>query len=598
MRNGLLTLPTTLITLGLLAATLGAQQNPRSLGAGSGPTISIDFGAVDSKGNPIADLTAADVAVRIDGKVREVRGLQVVRHEAPSLAAAPTGDPLPQPFAANVSTGGGGRAVYVIFDNETVPTGREQRVKDALLKLINSLGPRDQASIVTVPRGGASVGLTSDRAKLTETAGRLLGAAPASETGDEAACRSRLTVQAITALLGERAGAETPTEVVLVSSSLTGPRSNVTSGNTRLGTGNVGGCDLPADEFNKLGLAAAAARARFFIVRPEQPASQASTALDSALAGLENIASVTGGYIWHMAGSDEPSFQRVALETSSYYSATIELDPADRTAPTRQLSIKTTRPDVTIRARPTIAFGRDTSTKVTAAPSPKDLMKTATVFRDVPMRVAAFASRNPGDGKLRVVAIAESINGSKMAAASIGLYDTGGKLVAQWSATATELTAPSLVAAFVQNPGTYRVRVAVNDAAGRAGTADYELNATLTPAAGSLTVSHMMLGTGGTSFTPKLQFTSEPTVVAYFELYGGKAGMPVTVAMELASSLNGPAIAQLQPQIAPSSEPDMFRVVAPVNIGALPAGDYIVRAIVGLDGQPAGRIVRTLRKSQ
>ena len=32
-----------------------------------------------------------------------------------------------------------------------------------------------------------------------------------------------------------------------------------------------------------------------------------------------------------------------------------------------------------------------------------------------------------------------------------------------------------------------------------------------------------------------------------------------------------------------------------IALGALPPGDYIVRAIVGLDGQPAGRTLRTLR---
>ena len=33
-----------------------------------------------------------------------------------------------------------------------------------------------------------------------------------------------------------------------------------------------------------------------------------------------------------------------------------------------------------------------------------------------------------------------------------------------------------------------------------------------------------------------------------------------------------------------------------IPIGALPPGDYIVRAIVSLEGQPAGRVSRTLRK--
>lgn len=33
-----------------------------------------------------------------------------------------------------------------------------------------------------------------------------------------------------------------------------------------------------------------------------------------------------------------------------------------------------------------------------------------------------------------------------------------------------------------------------------------------------------------------------------------------------------------------------------VPIGTLPPGDYVVRAIVGLEGQPMTRVTRTLRK--
>ena len=218
-------------------------------------------------------------------------------------------------------------------------------------------------------------------------------------------------------------------------------------------------------------------------------------------------------------------------------------------------------------------------------------MKTATVYRDLPMRVAAFAARNPGDGRIRVMAVAEPVTpGTRLSAASIGMYDAGGKLVAQWSANAQELTAPALITAFIDKPGQYRVRVAATDSANRAGTADFDLNATLTPTAGVLSLSAMMIGTNSGGFAPKIQFTSEPAAIAYFELYGGQPGMPVSITLELASSLNGPALAKLDRQIARSeTEPDLFRVVAPINLGALPPGDYVVRAIVGLDGQQIGR---------
>ena len=574
-----------------------AQQNPRTIGAGPGSIVAVDFVAVDAKGQPVADLSAADITVRIDGKPRDVRALQFVRRELPAVVGMPTADPLPAPFASNASQSGSSRAVLIIFDNETMVTGREQRVKDGVLALINLLGPRDQAAIVTVPHGGVATDLTSDRVKLREAAGKLLGTAPNAETADEAACRSRLTVQAITSLLALRAGAETPTEVVFVSSNLSGPRSNVTAGTTGLGRGSIGGCQLPSDEFTRLGIAAASARAHFYIVQPEQVRTTSTTGdLDSPLAGLENIASLTGGFIWHMAGSDEPGFQRVATETAGYYSATVELDPADRNNATRQMSVKTSRADVIVRARPSIAFGQPSA--ATTAPAPKEMLRSPTSYRDTPLRIAAYASRNAGDGKVKIVALAESAGAAKFSAAAIGVYDTANKLVAQWSADAAALTAPALVAAFVQSPGHYRVRVAATDSAGHAGTADYDLDATLTPAAGGLTLSAMVLGTPDNNFTPKLQFGSEPQAVAYFELYGGKQGMPVSVVVELASTLNGPATAQIQPKISGSSEPDKYIIMAPIALGALPPGDYVIRAIVGLDGQPAGRIVRTLRKIQ
>jgi hypothetical protein len=38
-------------------------------------------------------------------------------------------------------------------------------------------------------------------------------------------------------------------------------------------------------------------------------------------------------------------------------------------------------------------------------------------------------------------------------------------------------------------------------------------------------------------------------------------------------------------------------IVGAVPIASLPPGDYIIRAIVSVDGRPVGRVLRTLRKS-
>ncbi|TAK17072.1 MAG: hypothetical protein EPO35_03950 [Acidobacteria bacterium] len=585
------------LLLSLLAGSVAlalpsAQQTQRSIGAGGAPTIVVDFAAVDAKGQPVTDLTPGDLTVRIDGKPRAIKDLQLVKRDAGGAVV----DPLPAPFATNVVTGGGGRAAFLIIDNETISTGREQRVRDGLALFINSLGPRDVASIVTVPHGGVSVELTADKARLKDAAAKFSGARPPTETANDAACRSRLTVQELQRILQQRADADTPTDVIFVSSSLIGPRTNVTSGNTSLGRGNVGGCELQQDEFTRLAAIAASARARIYVVQPEQLGNTGPSAADSTVAGLEGVASLTGGYVWHMAGSDEPGFQRIATETSSYYNATVELEPGDLGANQRQVSVKSSRADVTLRVRPTVALAKPAA-PAKGAPSPKDMLRTARVYRDVPLRLQAFSSR--AGGKVRVMALAEAaVPGTKLSAAAIGLYDPSGKLVGQWTANATELTAPMLLATFDQAPGTYRARVAVTDAAGRAGAADVTFDATLTPAASGLSLSSILIGTTDNGFSPKLQFTNEPTAAAYFELYGGKPGMPVTFALEIAPTLNGPALATLQPKVSGSPEPDKYLILTPISLGALPPGDYVVRAIVGLDGQPATRILRTLRKTQ
>ena len=46
-----------------------------------------------------------------------------------------------------------------------------------------------------------------------------------------------------------------------------------------------------------------------------------------------------------------------------------------------------------------------------------------------------------------------------------------------------------------------------------------------------------------------------------------------------------------------SQDSDRRIAIGALPIAALPLGDYVVRAIVSIDGRPVGRITRTLRKS-
>jgi hypothetical protein len=104
------------------------------------------------------------------------------------------------------------------------------------------------------------------------------------------------------------------------------------------------------------------------------------------------------------------------------------------------------------------------------------------------------------------------------------------------------------------------------------------------------------LSRGGT-FQPKLQFGAEPVAIGYLEIYEPPQTAPVSVTLDIAKTVNGPAVLRIPGAMTATSDADRHIVTAALPIGGLPAGDFIVRAIVGVGGQPAGRVMRTLRKA-
>jgi hypothetical protein len=218
-------------------------------------------------------------------------------------------------------------------------------------------------------------------------------------------------------------------------------------------------------------------------------------------------------------------------------------------------------------------------------------------YRDLPIRTISFASRNTGDEKLKIVAAIEAVDpAATLTSVVAGLYD-GPKLVARWTSKPEDLVNKTVMAAMLVPAGTYRLRAAASDSGGHLGAVDAPLTAELV-AAGPLKLSSLVLGApkDGGGFVPRMDFTSEPAAIVYLEIYGGKPNMPVAGTIEVAETVNGPAIQAAKVQWGATGEPDRFNGFAPIALSSLKPGDYIVRAIVGVEGQPEGRVLRTLRK--
>ena len=81
-------------------------------------------------------------------------------------------------------------------------------------------------------------------------------------------------------------------------------------------------------------------------------------------------------------------------------------------------------------------------------------------------------------------------------------------------------------------------------------------------------------------------------------LAGSAAGLnnAHTARLDVSDSSNGKPMAAMRLIVQATGEPDRVIAKGTIPLGALPEGDFVVRAIVEMEGQPAGRVIRTIRK--
>jgi hypothetical protein len=591
------------VSIALLVAAASMVQS-----AGQAPTsprdaVAVEFYVLGRDRRPIADLKAEEVTLKVDGRTRKISSLQLV-----SVAPAPAVDPTtptpeetPPPFATN-TVAETGRTFIMVFDDESIRPGREQPLRAAVGRFLGSLTPRDRVSLLTVPHGGMKVDLTTNHDRISQAFSLLTGHAPERETGSEGACRTRTVLESLEGMLGSLAGGKGPTTIIFISATEFGPRRDAPA------TLAPGMCELTTRVFERMGAAAAPARAHFWVVQPEQMMIRGNasnetiagtnfTGSDNPLEGLEHIAGVTAAERLSLATAGDATLIQIAQQTTAYYSAVLETTAADLDGINRGLDVKVSRGGHQVRARPHVYLPRP-STARPATKTPADMMKESQLSHDLPLRATGYASLGSSDGaSMKVIAVSEPIDPTvKITALAAGLFDGQGRLTRMVSATGDQLTSMPVMAALLVPPGTYRMRVAAVDASGRSGSVDTEVSAEMTPA-GPLKLSSLVAGlsrAGG--FVPRMQFGNEPVAIGFLEIYGGVAGAAVGAAVEVARTPSGPPLVVTRLAIEPTGDPTTFRASGAIPIGALPPGDYVIRALVGVQDQPFGRVVKTIRK--
>lgn len=597
-----------------MAAPLVAQDAAQTPRFSSGVQIAmVDLFPTSRAGVPVTDLRPEEVTVKLDGKPRPVRFLELTRIAEPPRPVVdpiPASD-LPAPYGTNKPPAEG-RTILIVIDEESFRPGVERPMRAALHELIGNLPALDRVALATLPHGGLKTDLTTKHENALAAIDDVIGLAPQTQTSTEVACRTRFTLEALSGLLAGLQGGRGPTTVLFFSSGMFGPRRGDTLPTNRLPAGlappTSNSCDIRPEDFQNVGTAAAGARARFYIIQPDEALSgggvtiavtAGSNGSTNLREGLEFLAGATGAQQMTVAVAGGNPLTRIVRETSSYYVVGFQLEPSDTSGTTHAFDMRVSRDGVAVHALPQFAMSRGAQTRsAVGGGSPKDMLRDPTVFRGLLLRTTAFASRLLDDQTLKVISVAEPVETSvPLTGAAVALFDANGRLTAQWTATDAELARLPLTAVLEAPPGQYRLRVAAVDQTGRGGTADSDVYIELAPA-GPLKLSSLVLGLmRNNQFVPKLEFGAEPVAISSLEIYGGVAGARISALIEIAPTLNGPAMIQLPLVIEPTNSPNRFTATGAVPIGSLPAGDYVVRAIVGLEGQPNGRVVRTLRKT-
>ena len=536
--------------------------------------VTVEFRALQN-GAPLFDLRPQDIGLRVDNVDRDLVALDLVRSGA-------DGSVMPAPFATN-GAGRRGRDLLFVVDEESYQPGGESRVQDAVGAALGRLTAVDRAGVVSLHPSGVSVALTASPVSLPAALRQIRGRAIGSDSTAALACRTRRLIPVMTSLFQ---GLDTgvTTTIVLLSAALAAPQAAtiVTPGIDRA-------CQLTPEDFDEFRGAAARSPAHLYCIHV---GDGTGTGVDPRNgAGLERFAGEAGGQFLRLSGEPAAAMRRIVDDAGGFYVASFMIEPRPGKA---AVDLRVRRDGATARYRRELVSPPVESKTVTT----RDMIRTTSEFRALPLRAAAFASRDT-EKTAKVVVLFEPVEpGVTLTSAIAGLFDAKGTLVAQWAPESQELAVRPVMAGLAAAPGAYRLRVAAVDSRGRSGAVDQDVAVGPFPA-GSMTTSGVILGVQGAGpFFPRLQVTPADTVAhVYFEAYGAGPCDGLSATIEIAPAVQAPVIARSTAGASPIEKSDGCILFGEFPVAALPPGDYAFRVRLQRGETVLGERLRSLRKA-
>ena len=642
----------TLIPVLALAATavLSAQDKPAPEPAGQAPQtfkssvdlVPVDVNVIDRDGRPIADLTAQEFSLKVDGKPRRIASAQFI-----AVTRNVEREPINPDYSANPKIPGA-RLIMLVVDQGNIGASRGKYAIDAARRFIGRLSPDDRVGLVTIPGAGPQIDFTANHALVSMALQSVVGTSDDGEhqdsqiglseaialqrgnsqviqqildrectgmmTGTLADCRQKLEGQARTlyidlkgrtrdTLLSLRqvmerlARTPTPKTVVFLSEGIL------------IDSRDIG-------DISWLGPTAARGQAALYVLQLEPPAFNASNSQSSptrsadielAHDGLGYLAGAARGSVFKVIAGADNAFSRLALELSGYYLLSFEPEPGDRDTKSHKIKIEVPRrKDVMVRARND--FSVDAPRTRTIDEQLADAIAAPLLATDIGLKLAAYSFTENEGNKLRVILAADidrSQNpGSKLSLAYMVTDDHDRLVSSQVEPAVTtdvrqDTQTQTYLGAITASPGTYRIKLAVVDDAGRTGSVEHTLQARLT-SAGQIHLTDLLLGdeSGGSGLRPTVsaQFKGD-LLHGYVELHS-EAPEPLrgaAVTFEVANNPQARALDSVEARFGsePTSSPTRRVAEAALPIALLPPGDYTARAVVTVAGQRVGQVTRS-----
>src|SRR5687767_6170463 len=442
----------------LVSVAIGAQQSQTDPdsgvpGPGQGPTfrtgvdlIAVDVAVVDGRGRPVEDLRAPEFEVKIDGEVRRVVSAELVKvniEEARKQAADKT-----ETFYTSNLTPPNARLIVIAVDQINIHPASIKPILTAASKFLDRLSPLDQVAFITYPEPGPRVNFTTDRLRVRLAMERLVGQPallPASQlnigVAEAVAIESKRDQIVLAEVVVRECGRLDPQQrtqcerdVITESAnimqrvrqnadiSLNGLRQMlqrlaVVEGSKSLILISEGLAIDDPSEMNAIVALAGRARAsinvmlvdlsRGDITINERPPTE-SQDRRIQMAGLEALAMMSRGSLFHIVGTGEQIFDRLASEISAYYILGVEQRPGDEKSERRRIDVQVRRRDVTIRSRQAYVLSSAASgRRQSPEEGLRDALSSPFGVSGVPVRVTTFTQQDPASGKVQLAVAAQ-----------------------------------------------------------------------------------------------------------------------------------------------------------------------------------------------